>query len=118
CLPPQIISKKNRREICKYLFQEGVLYAKKDYNLAKHPQVDALNLEVIKLMQSFKSKEYVRETFSWQHYYWYLTNDDIEFLRTFLNLPSEIVPNTLKKSAKPPSRPFGSGPPGDPPAMH
>ncbi|XP_048527474.1 40S ribosomal protein S10-1-like [Triticum urartu] len=88
-----IISKKNRREICKYLFQEGVLYTKKDYNLAKHPQVDALNLEVIKLMQSFKSKEYVRETFSWQHYYWYLANDDIEFLRTFLNLSSEIVPN-------------------------
>ncbi|EMS66119.1 hypothetical protein TRIUR3_19705 [Triticum urartu] len=94
---------------------EGVLYAKKDYNLAKHPPIDALNLEVIKLMQSFKSKEYVRETFSWQHYYWYLANDDIEFLRTFLNLSSEIVPNTLKKSAKPPSRPFGSGPPDDRP---
>mgnify|MGYP005818196635 CR=1 FL=1 len=39
------------------------MYAKKDYNLAKHPQVDALNLEVIKLMQSFKSKEYVRIPF-------------------------------------------------------
>ncbi|KAJ3675158.1 hypothetical protein LUZ60_004200 [Juncus effusus] len=105
-----IISKKNRREICKYLFQEGVLYAKKDYNLAKHPLVDVPNLEVIKLMQSFKSKEYVTETFAWMHYYWYLTNDGIEFLRTYLNLPSEIVPATLKKSAKPPSRPFGSGP--------
>ncbi|MCI13254.1 40S ribosomal protein S10-like, partial [Trifolium medium] len=32
-----IISEKNRREISKYLFQEGVCYAKKDYNLAKHP---------------------------------------------------------------------------------
>ncbi|KAL6613778.1 hypothetical protein ACP70R_036048 [Stipagrostis hirtigluma subsp. patula] len=110
-----IISKKNRREICKYLFHEGVLYAKKDYNLAKHPKLDVPNLEVIKLMQSFKSKEYVRETFSWQYYYWYLTNDGIEHLRSFLNLPSEVVPNTLKKSAKPPSRPFGSGPPGDRP---
>jgi small subunit ribosomal protein S10e len=70
-----------------------------DYNLAKHPHVDASNLEVIKLMQSFKSKEYVRENFSWQHYYRYLTSDGIEFLRTFLNLPSKIVPNTLKKSA-------------------
>ncbi|KAG6482560.1 hypothetical protein ZIOFF_059192 [Zingiber officinale] len=107
-----IISKKNRREICKYLFQEGVLYAKKDYNLAKHPEVDVPNLQVIKLMQSFKSREYVRETFAWQYYYWYLTNDGIEFLRTFLNLPSEIVPATLKKSARPPARPFGSGPPG------
>ncbi|XP_047969179.1 40S ribosomal protein S10-1-like [Salvia hispanica] len=95
-----IISEKSRREISKYLFQEGVCYAKKDYNLAKHPEMDVPNLEVIKLMQSFKSKEYVRETFAWMHYYWYLTNDGIEFLRTYLNLPSEIVPATLKKSSK------------------
>ncbi|KAL6209204.1 hypothetical protein ACLB2K_020147 [Fragaria x ananassa] len=65
-------------------------------------------------MQSFKSKEYVREAFAWMHYYWYLTNDGIEFLRNYLNLPSEIVPNTLKKQPKPPGRPFG-GPPGDRP---
>ncbi|URD73039.1 40S ribosomal protein S10 [Musa troglodytarum] len=110
-----IIPKKNRHEICKYLFQEGVLYAKKDYNLAKHQEIDVPNLQVIKLMQSFKSREYVRETFAWQHYYWYLTNDGIEYLRTYLNLPSEIVPATLKKSARPPARPFGSGPPGDRP---
>ncbi|XP_075086907.1 small ribosomal subunit protein eS10x-like isoform X1 [Nicotiana tabacum] len=107
-----IIPEKNRREISKYLFQEGVCFAKKDYNLAKHPNIDAPNLQVIKLMQSFKSKEYVRETFAWMHYYWYLTNDGIEFLRTYLNLPSEIVPATLKKSAKPLGRPMG-GPPGD-----
>jgi hypothetical protein len=93
---------------------EGVCYAKKDYNLAKHPEIDVPNLQVIKLMQSFKSREYVRETFAWMHYYWFLTNDGIEFLRTYLNLPSEIVPATLKKQAKPPGRPFG-GPPGDRP---
>ncbi|KAI4324953.1 hypothetical protein MLD38_030394 [Melastoma candidum] len=109
-----IIPEKNRREISKYLFQEGVCYAKKDYNLAKHPEIDVPNLQVIKLMQSFKSKEYVRETFAWMHYYWFLTNDGIEFLRTYLNLPSEIVPATLKKQAKPLGRPMG-GPPGDRP---
>lgn len=92
---------------------EGVCYAKKDFNLAKHPEIDVPNLQVIKLMQSFKSKEYVRETFAWMHYYWYLTNDGIEFLRTYLNLPSEIVPATLKKSAKPLGRPLGG--PGDRP---
>ncbi|KAL3650522.1 40S ribosomal protein S10-A [Castilleja foliolosa] len=109
-----IIPEKNRREISKYLFQEGVCFAKKDFNLAKHPEIDVPNLQVIKLMQSFKSKEYVRETFAWMHYYWYLTNDGIEFLRTYLNLPSEIVPATLKKSAKPLGRPLG-GPQGDRP---
>ncbi|GMP43611.1 hypothetical protein CsSME_00012905 [Camellia sinensis var. sinensis] len=113
----QIIPEKNRREISKYLFQEGVCYAKKDYNLAKHPDIDVPNLQVIKLMQSFKSKEYVRETFAWMHYYWYLTNDGIEFLRTYLNLPSEIVPNTLKRAARPipAGGRFGGGPPGDRP---
>jgi small subunit ribosomal protein S10e len=95
-------------------FSEGVCYAKKDFNLAKHPEIDVPNLQVIKLMQSFKSREYVRETFAWMNYYWFLTNDGIEFLRTYLNLPSEIVPATLKKQAKPAGRPFG-GPPGDRP---
>ncbi|ERM96440.1 40S ribosomal protein S10-1 [Amborella trichopoda] len=108
-----LIPKKNRNEVYKYLFQEGVLHAKKDYNLEKHPNIDVPNLHVIKLMQSFKSKEYVRETFAWMHYYWYLTNDGIEYLRTYLNLPSEIVPATLKKSVKPGGRPLG--PPGDRP---
>ncbi|VVA92661.1 unnamed protein product [Arabis nemorensis] len=94
-------------------FAEGVCYAKKDFNLAKHPLIESVpNLQVIKLMQSFKSKEYVRETFAWMHYYWFLTNEGIEFLRTYLNLPSDVVPATLKKSAKPIGRPFG-GPPGD-----
>ena len=85
--------------------------------MPKHPEIDVPNLQVIKLMQSFKSKEYVRETFAWMHYYWYLTNDGIEFLRTYLNLPSEIVPATLKKQAKPAGRPFG-GPPGDRPRYY
>ncbi|KAI7979892.1 40S ribosomal protein S10-1 [Camellia lanceoleosa] len=65
-------------------------------------------------MQSFKSKEYVRETIAWMHYYWCLTNDGIEFLRTYLNLPSEIVPATLKKSVKPVRRPM-DGLPSDRP---
>ena len=29
-------------------------------------------LQVIKLMQSFKSKELVTELFAWRHYYWWV----------------------------------------------
>uniref|UniRef100_A0A0D6R2S8 Plectin/eS10 N-terminal domain-containing protein n=1 Tax=Araucaria cunninghamii TaxID=56994 RepID=A0A0D6R2S8_ARACU len=110
-----LIPKKNRNEVYKYLFKEGVLYAKKDYNLPKHPEIDVPNLHVIKLMQSFKSKEHVRESFAWMYYYWYLTNDGIEYLRTYLNLPSEIVPATLKKSQRPVGRPMGGTSGGGPP---
>lgn len=39
----------------------------------------------------------MKEQFAWRHYYWYLTNEGIEYLRTYLHLPSEIVPATLKR---------------------
>ena len=55
------------------------------------------NSQVIKLMQSFTSKELVKEQFSWRYYYWYLTNEGIEYLREYLNLSADVVPNTLKK---------------------
>jgi hypothetical protein len=47
-----------------------VLQAQKDFNLEKHPEIDVSNLKVIKLMQSFKSRELVTERFAWRHYYW------------------------------------------------
>lgn len=103
-----LIPKKNRIEVYKYLFKEGVLYAEKDFNLAKHPDLEVPNLQVIKMMQSFVSRGYVRESFAWRHYYWYLNNEGIEYLREYLGLPSDVVPATLKKAAapsRPPMRP-------------
>ena len=52
---------------------------------------------------------YVRETFSWRWYYWYLTDEGLEYLREYLHLPAEIVPDTLKKQAAKPARAPGSG---------
>ena len=48
------------------------------------------NSQVIKLMQSFTSKELVKEQFSWRYYYWYLTNEGIEYpvSYTHLTLPT------------------------------
>jgi len=113
-----LIPKKNRTEVYKFLFSEGVLYAKKDFEAPKHPEIDVPNLQVIKLMQSFKSKEYVKESFAWRHYYWYLTEEGITYLREYLNLPSEIVPATMKKSARPATRPLAGGDrPPRPPRM-
>merc|ERR1712142_653965 len=52
-------------------------------------------------MTSLKSRGYVRENFAWRHFYWYLTNEGIEYLRDYLHLPPEIVPSTLRKATKP-----------------
>jgi small subunit ribosomal protein S10e len=57
------------------------------------------NLEVMKLLQSFKSRGLVRETFNWQWYYYYLTDEGIAYLRQYLGLPEDIIPATLKVTA-------------------
>merc|ERR1712146_549711 len=82
---------------------EGVMVAKKDFNKQSHddPDLDVPNLHVIKLMQSLKSRVYVQERFSWNWYYYYLTNEGIEYLQKFLNLPADVVPATLKKTTGP-----------------
>merc|ERR1712215_456568 len=101
-----IIPKKNRVAIYESLFKDGVMVAIKDFNLKKHNELEKVrNLEVIKAMQSLKSRGYVRENFAWRHYYWYLTNEGIQYLRDFLHLPPEIVPATLRKATKAPEAP-------------
>jgi small subunit ribosomal protein S10e len=104
-----IIPKENRRKIYQYLFQEGVLVAKKDYDAPKHSEIDVPNLQVIKALQSMNSKGLVKTQFSWQYYYYYLTNEGIEYLREYLGLPAEIVPRTFIKTQKETTRPGARG---------
>merc|ERR1712121_502492 len=101
-----LMSKQNRKTIYEKLFNEGVLVAMKDTHAPKHPEIpDVPNLQVIKALTSLKSRGYVREQFAWRHYYWYLTNEGIQYLRDFLHLPPEIVPSTLKRQPQQESRP-------------
>lgn len=79
--------------------------AKKDTYAATHSEdLPIPNLEVLCLLRSFKSKGFVTETFNWQHYYYTLTNEGIDYLRQYLALPADIVPATLKKAAGAPAK--------------
>ncbi|XP_030014764.1 nuclear anchorage protein 1-like isoform X2 [Sphaeramia orbicularis] len=91
------------RAIYEVLFRDGVMVAKKDKRpQIKHPEVEAVtNLQVIRAMGSLKSRGYVKETFAWRHFYWYLTNEGIVYLRDYLRLPPEIVPSSLQRIRKP-----------------
>ena len=93
--------KKNRTAIYEYLFTEGVMVAEKNFDVVNHTKINVPNLHVIKALQSLTSRGYVTERFAWRHYYWYLTNEGIQYLREYLHLPPEIVPATLKKPTKP-----------------
>eukprot|EP00063_Salmo_salar_P080960 XP_014055795.1 PREDICTED: plectin-like [Salmo salar] len=87
------------RAIYELLFRHGVMVAKKDKRpQTKHPEIPSVgNLQVIRAMASLKSRGYLRETFAWRHFYWYLTNEGIVYLRDYLRLPAEIVPSSLQR---------------------
>ena len=121
--------KKNRVAIYEHLFKEGVMVAEKDFHAPKHPELETipnlqvtwtqflhmclirLVVQVIKALTSLKSRGYVKEQFAWRHYYWYLTNEGIQYLRDYLHLPPEIVPSTLKRQAPRETRPRASAAP-------
>ncbi|KAF9582651.1 hypothetical protein BGW38_010932 [Lunasporangiospora selenospora] len=96
-----LIPKQNRKLIYEALFKDGVLVAKKDFNAPKHDEIDVPNLQVIKALQSLDSKQFVKTQFSWQYYYYTLTDEGIAYLREYLHLPAEIFPATFKKTARP-----------------
>uniref|UniRef100_A0A8C0UU08 40S ribosomal protein S10 n=1 Tax=Cyanistes caeruleus TaxID=156563 RepID=A0A8C0UU08_CYACU len=119
CLLQMLMPKKNRIAIYELLFKEGVMVAKKDVHMPKHPELvdkNVPNLHVMKAMQSLKSRGYVKEQFAWRHFYWYLTNEGIQYLRDYLHLPPEIVPATLRRSRPETGRPRPKGLEGERPA--
>ncbi|KAG5439619.1 hypothetical protein PCANB_002196 [Pneumocystis canis] len=97
-----LIPKDNRKKIYQLLFKDGTLVAKKDFNAPNSLELqDIPNLHVIKACQSLTSKGYVKTQFSWQYYYYTLTNEGIDYLREWLHLPNEAIPNTYKRQARP-----------------
>ncbi|EGX48012.1 hypothetical protein AOL_s00081g339 [Orbilia oligospora ATCC 24927] len=103
----RLIPKADRKKIHEYLFREGVMVAKKDYNLPKHTELDVKNLFVIKACQSLTSRGYLKTQFSWQYYYYTLTPAGLDYLREWLHLPSEIVPATHVKQQRSTAPPRG-----------
>merc|ERR550514_2061736 len=97
--------------ILEHLFKEGVIVCKKDGKAPKHNELDVPNLHVMMLMKSLTSRDYVKEKFNWQWYYYFLTDGGIEHLREVLHLPAQVFPSTLTKQR--PTRPMGDEGEGD-----
>lgn len=99
-----LVPKANRLAVYSYLFKEGLIVAKKT-PVGDHPEINVPNLQVVKLCLSLKTRGLVKENFCWAHHYFYLTDAGIEYLREYLHLPADIIPNTLKKLNQGASRP-------------
>ncbi|XP_023341515.1 40S ribosomal protein S10-like isoform X1 [Eurytemora carolleeae] len=107
-----LMPKANRVAIYEHLFKEGVMVAERNTKAPKHPELETIpNLQVIKALTSLKSKGHVKEQFAWRHFYWYLTESGIQYLRDYLHLPTEIVPATMKRQAPKDARPARSAAP-------
>ena len=80
--------------------KDGVLVVKRDAAASKHNEIEVPNIEVMKLLESLKSRGFVTLQFNWLWFYYTLTDTGIAHLREYLHLPEDIVPNSLKKPAK------------------
>merc|ERR1711879_945689 len=83
--------KKNERQVLyAYLLNEGVATCKKQ-NTGKHDATKLDNLKVFMLLRSMESRGFATCTFSWQHNYFSVTSEGIEFLRQQLGIANEKV---------------------------
>jgi small subunit ribosomal protein S10e len=57
--------------------------------------------------QSLTSRGYLKTRFSWQYYYYTLTPEGLDYLREWLHLPAEIVPQTHIKQQRSHAPPRG-----------
>ncbi|XP_052895800.1 40S ribosomal protein S10b-like [Anopheles moucheti] len=91
------IRKSERKAIYRALFESGVLVAFGNHHPKRmHCELKSIrNLHVIKTMESLVSRHLVVKQFSWNWYYWRLTNDGIIYLRNYLHIPDQLVPSTL-----------------------
>ncbi|GBE58593.1 40S ribosomal protein [Babesia ovata] len=92
-----LIPRENLVLIYQYLINEGVLVCQKSSKIPMHPEINVPNLHVMMTMKSLKSRNYVVEHFNWQHLYFILTDQGVEYLRTFLYLPPTVFPATHSK---------------------
>ncbi|OXB51164.1 UNVERIFIED_CONTAM: hypothetical protein H355_009251, partial [Colinus virginianus] len=82
----------------------GVIVVQKNAKLERHPEIPVPNLHVMMTLRSLHTKKYTEEKFNWQHHYYFLTNEGIEYLREYLHLPATVFPSTLTKKTGRPAR--------------
>ena len=90
------ITKAEKKQVYRYILQEGVIVLHKDFSSQPHKGTGVLNIHLRKIMRSLKDRGYVELVFSWQHFYYFINNEGKKYLSDYLNLTEEVVPLTWK----------------------
>eukprot|EP00826_Nyctotherus_ovalis_P043759 TRINITY_DN464_c0_g1_i9.p2 TRINITY_DN464_c0_g1~~TRINITY_DN464_c0_g1_i9.p2 ORF type:complete len:129 (-),score=49.83 TRINITY_DN464_c0_g1_i9:214-600(-) len=116
-----LITKQQKRVAYNHLLEEGVIVVKKDVHLKKHQTLDMPNLNLMCIMKSLKSKQFVTEIFSWNWYYYTVNKEGIKFLCQYLGkhaltvgVSEQVKPKFMKPvQRKPGEEDFGEKRPYD-----
>jgi small subunit ribosomal protein S10e len=90
-----IITKEERITVYTNLFKNGTAVVKREKQKEKKNKIMVSKL----LLKGLCSKGLVKETFSWQFYYYTLNDQGVCYLRNYLNIPEKVVPITHKQPA-------------------
>ena len=88
-----IVTKDEKISVYTELFKKGVAVVKREKQ--KNKNSEGLKSKI--LLKSLLSKGLVKETFSWQFYYFTLNDAGVCYLRKYLNIPDKVVPMTHKQ---------------------
>jgi small subunit ribosomal protein S10e len=100
----RVVPKKTRDDVYRFLFTEGVICCKKDRLSMWQGTLGGKKFEVPVhhvwyLMRSMLSRNLIKEQFSWRHFYWFLNDEGIAYLRQYFHLAESVVPNSMKPTA-------------------
>ena len=90
-----LVPLKEKVKLYTFFLKEGVFACRKD-NTTNHEYLQIPNLHCFLVMRSLVSRGMATEIFSWQWHYYFLSKKGVEYLREYLGLPANIVPNTYK----------------------
>lgn len=100
-----VIPKKNRDDLYRFFFTEGVVCCNKNRLGVWRASLGGKRIEMpcnhtMQLMRQLKSRGLIKEQFAWRHYYWFLNDAGVAFMRKYLFLAENVVPNTQRKPEK------------------
>ena len=90
-----LVPLKEKVKLYTFFLKEGVFACRKD-NTTNNENLQIPNLHCVLIMRSLVSRGMATEIFSWRWHYYFLTKKGVDYLREYLGLPANIVPNTYK----------------------
>lgn len=85
-------------QIKEYLFENGIILTN-DTPQAIHNELNIADKKIMSYLKTLISKGYVQKTFVWQHGYYFLTDEGVEWLRDDLCMEENDMPLTYEMVA-------------------